>query len=283
MVVAVTGATGQLGRKVIRSLKEKIPASEIIAVVRDPSKAADLGVEVRAGDYGDVASLENALAGVDKLLLISSNSLDERANHHSNAIDAAKKAGVKHIVYTGILHADRLEVALASDHKLTEQKLAAAGIPYTILRNGWYWENATANFGPSLQHGALVGGAGEGRISFASRQDFADAAIAVLTGTGHDGKVYELAGDNAYTLAELAAETARQSGRPLEYRNLDQPGYAGFLESVGLPKGFAAILAEVEAQGLGTGLLRDDSHTLSKLAGRPTTTLDQAVEEALRS
>ncbi len=169
MAIGVTGATGQLGQKVIKSLIGKQPSSEIVAIVRNPDKAAHLGVQVRAADYGNPAALEQAFAGINKLLLISSNSFGERATHHSNVIDAAKKAGVAHIIYTGILHADALNVELASDHKLTEKKLVSSGLPFTVLRNGWYWENHTISIAPALTHGALVGSSGDGRISYASR------------------------------------------------------------------------------------------------------------------
>jgi NAD(P)H dehydrogenase (quinone) len=282
-MIAITGATGQLGRKVVASLVTKVPPSDIVAIVRDPAKAEGLGVAVRQADYSDPNALEQAFAGIDKLLLISSNDVfGGRTAHHLNAIEAARKAGVKHIVYTSLLHADRTDIALAKDHQETEAALRASGVTYTFLRNGWYWENNTPSLGQSLEHGAIVGGASEGRISWASRQDFAEAAAAVLAGSGHEGQIYELAGDTGHTMAELAAEASRQSGKPLEYRNLGQEEYAKFLENVGLPAAFANLLAEVDVRAVATGLLEDDSRTLSKLIGRPTTPLSASVEDGLR-
>ncbi len=281
-MIAITGATGQLGQKTVASLASRIPAADIVAIVRDPAKAEGLGVAVRQADYEDPAALEKALAGVDTLLLISSSVVGSRAAHHANVIAAAKKAGVKHIVYTSLLHADRLDIGLADEHNQTEAALRDSGLAFTVLRNGWYWENNTASLGQSLEHGMIAGSAGDGRIAWASRQDFAEAAAAVLAGSGHEGKIYELAGDTGHTLAELAAEAARQSGKKLEYKDMGQAEYAAFLESVGMPAAFAATLAEVDTQAVAAGQLDDDSRTLSKLIGRPTTTLSEAVAEALR-
>ncbi|WP_257168276.1 SDR family oxidoreductase [Bradyrhizobium sp. SRS-191] len=278
---AVTGATGQLGRKVIARLRERLPSPEIVAIVRDPGKAADLGVASRAGDYADPAGLERALSGVSKLLLISSNAFGTRQAEHANVIAAAKRAGVGHIVYTSLLHAGQWTPGFARDHVETERAIRESGLAYTILRNGWYWENHTATLGLALGHGVLIGSAGEAPISWASRRDFADAAVAVLTGAGHDGQTYELAGDRAHTLAELAAEAADQSAEPVVYQNLTEAAHAAFYERAGLPPPIAAMLAEVEAQGVASGVLRDDSRTLSRLIGRPTQSLREAVTEAL--
>ncbi len=278
---AITGATGQLGRKVVTSLLREVPASDIVAVVRDAGKAANLGVDVRAADYREPQALERAFAGIYKLLLISSSSFDTRQAEHANVIAAAKAAGVRHVVYTSLLHADRWAPAFARDHVVTEERLKDSGLAYTILRNGWYWENHTAALGASLAHGMMVGSAGEARISWASRQDFADAASAVLTGGGHAGNTYELAGDTSYTMTDLAAEAMRQSGKPLIYRNLTEQEHAGVYASFGLPPPVAAMLAEVEARGVSTGVLHDDGRVLSTLTGRPTLPLEQAVAEAL--
>lgn len=181
----VTGATGQLGQKVIKSLLKRVSAEQIVALMRDPAKASDLGVQARAADYVVPTSLEESLSGIQSLLLISSSSMENRAQQHENVINAAKKAGVRHIVYTSLLHADRWTHWFSADHTRTEAALKASGLNYTILRNGWYWENHTVAIAPSLSHGALIGSAGEGLVSWASRQDFADAAVRVLTTPGH--------------------------------------------------------------------------------------------------
>jgi NAD(P)H dehydrogenase (quinone) len=277
---AITGASGHLGRKVVARLKHRVPASEIVAVVRNPPKAADLGVDVREADYADVAALHAAFGGIDKLLLISSNSPD-RQLEHANVLAAAKSAGVKHIFYTSLLHAESWNISFAQDHLVTEQWLKALGAEYTILRNGWYWENSTPRFPAAVHFGSLIGGAGDAEVSWASRQDFADAAVAVMTGAGHGGETYELAGDKAYTLTDLAREAERQIGKPVAYTNLSEADFAATLEQVGLPKPMARLAAEIEARGVSTGVLKDGSGNLSRLIGRPTASIQDAVSEAL--
>jgi NAD(P)H dehydrogenase (quinone) len=278
---AVTGATGQLGRKVIKSLSRLVEADRLVGLVRDPAKAQDLGVAVRAADYGNPASLDAAFAGIDTLLLISSNSMGARQQEHANVIAAAKQAGVKRLLYTSLLHAETWSHWFAADHTQTEAWIKDSGLTYTILRNGWYWENHTIAIPPSLPHGGMIGSAGDGLISWASRQDFADAAAIAMTSSGHENRVYELAGDTAYRLADLAAEVSRQIDKPFVYRNLTEAQHAGALEQVGLPKVFAEMVAQVEAQGVSTGVLHDDGRALSTLIGRPTTSIEEAVSEAL--
>lgn len=280
MTIAITGATGQLGRLVIEKLKTRVAAGEIIALARDPSKAADLGVGVRVGDYTQPAALKAALAGVDTLLLISSNEIGQRAAQHRNVIEAAKAAGVKRIVYTSLLHADVSTLSLAGEHRETEAMLRASGIPATILRNGWYTENYTGSIGGALAGGAFIGSAGDGKISSAARADYAEAAAVVLTSAGHDGKIYELAGDAAYTLTDLAAELSRQSGKAIPYKDLPASDYAAVLTGIGLPEGFAQAIAgwDVEAS---RGALFDAGKQLSVLIGRPTTPLSASVAAAL--
>jgi NAD(P)H dehydrogenase (quinone) len=281
MTIAITGASGQLGRLVISKLKAKVPASEIIALARDPEKAADLNVAVRQADYAKPETLAPALAGVATLLLISSSEVGLRAVQHRNVIDAAKGAGVKRIVYTSVLHADTTPLSLADEHRTTEAALKASGIPYTILRNGWYTENYTASVGGAVAGGALIGSAGDGRISSATRADYAEAAVAVLTGDGHEGRTYELAGDEAYTLSELAAEISRQTGKDIPYENLSEADYAKALAGFGLPDGLAQAIASSDV-GASAGALFEDGRQLSRLTGRPTTPLSTAVAEALR-
>ncbi len=281
MTIAITGATGQLGRLVVAKLKQKIGPAGIVALVRDPAKAADLGVEARQADYERPETLEKALAGVDKLLLISSNEIGKRAAQHANVIAAAKAAGVGEIVYTSLLHADTSPLSLAVEHVATEEALKASGVAHVILRNGWYTENYAGSIPAAVQAGAFVGSAGEGRIAGATRADFAEAAVAVLTGEGHAGKVYELAGDSAFTLADLAAEVSSQTGKAIPYKDLPQADYAGILKGVGLPDAIADAIASWDVDA-SKGALFEDSHTLSKLIGRPTTPLADAVAAALR-
>ncbi len=280
--IAVTGATGQLGRLVIQNLKTRVAADSIVALVRDPAKAADLGVATRAADYGKPETLAAALAGVDVLLLISGNEIGQRLPQHRNVIEAAKAAGVKRIAYTSILRADTTPIGLGVEHRATEALIRESGLAYTLLRNGWYLENYVGAIAGALGAGAFIGSAGDGRISAAARADYAEAAAVVLAGAGHEGKVYELAGDESFTLAELAAETSRQTGRALPYNDLPEDAYAKILESIGLPAPLAATLAQSDV-GAAAGALFDADRQLSGLIGRPTATLSAFVAGVLKA
>lgn len=278
-MIAITGATGQLGQHVIEELLKTVPASQIVAIVRNLAKAEALrqqGVVVRQADYTDEAAFTTALNGVDKLLLISSSEVGQRAVQHQNVINAAKAAGVKFIAYTSLLHADKSPLGLHVEHVETENALAASGVPYALLRNGWYTENYLASAPAALEHGVFIGAAGDGKIASATRADYAAAAARVISEAGHEGKVYELAGDSAWTLTQLAAELTKQSGKQVTYQNLSETDFAAALKSVGLPDGLADMLADSDV-GASKGGLFDDSKTLSKLIGRPTTTLAESV------
>ncbi len=278
MTIGITGATGQLGRLAVAALTARVPAAQIVALVRDPAKAADLGVAVRAFDY--TAPDVSALRGLDVLVLISSSSFDDRAGQHRKVIDAAKAAGVGRIVYTGILKGEASPMLISQDHIETEAALRASGVPHTVLRNGWYIENKTGALGGAIAAGALIGSSGAGRFSAAARKDFAEAIAVVATQGGHDGKAYELAGDTAFTMDELAAEVSKQTGKTIPYNDLPAEAYAGILTSFGLPEGFAHVLADSDVQAA-QGALFDDSKTLSRLIGRPTTPMAEVVREAL--
>ncbi|MEZ2601211.1 SDR family oxidoreductase [Kluyvera intermedia] len=282
-MIAITGATGQLGQLVLDDLLNTTAAQQLAAIVRNPAKAQALsqkGVAVRQADYNDEAALTAALQGVDKLLIISSSEVGQRAPQHRNIINAAKAAGVKFIAYTSVLHADKSPLGLADEHITTEKMLADSGIPYALLRNGWYTENYLASAPPALEHGVFIGAAGEGKIASATRADYAAAAARVISEEGHTGKVYELAGDHGWTLSELAAELSKQSGKNVVYQNLSQADFAAALKSVGLPEGLADMLADSDV-GASKGGLFDDTHTLSKLIGRPTTSLADSVKSIL--
>jgi NAD(P)H dehydrogenase (quinone) len=282
-MIAVTGATGQLGRIVIDALLKKVPAGEIVAAVRTPAKAADLaaqGVIVRQADYSQPETLRAAFAGVDKLLLISGSEVGQREAQHKAVIEAAQAAGVGFIAYTSLLHADTSPLGLGAEHRATEALLKASGIPFALLRNGWYTENYAASIPPALAHHAFIGAAGEGRIASAARQDYAEAAAEVMTREDQAGNVYELSGDDSYTLAQFAAEIAAQSGEKVDYVNLSQADFAAALKGAGLPEGLAEMLADSDA-GAEKGGLFDDSHQLSKLIGRPTTSWQAVIRAAL--
>ncbi|MDA8510741.1 MULTISPECIES: SDR family oxidoreductase [unclassified Citrobacter] len=279
-MIAITGATGQLGQHVIESLLKTVPASQIVAIVRNPAKAAALsqqGIIVRQADYTDETAFTTALQGIDKLLLISSSEVGQRTPQHRNVINAAKAAHVKFIAYTSLLHANTSPLGLADEHVATEKMLADSGIAYALLRNGWYTENYLASAPAALEHGVFIGAAGEGKIASATRADYAAAAARVISEDGHAGKIYELAGDEGWTLSQLAAELAKQSGKKVVYQNLSEADFAAALKGFGLPAGLADMLADSDV-GASKGGLFDDSHTLGKLIGRPTTSLADSVK-----
>ena len=285
----ITGATGQLGGLVIDTLLKTTPAAAIAGLVREGEHGAaskvdplrSRGVETRPGDYGDPASLRFAFAGIKRLLFISSSTMDGRVAQHRHVVEAAKAAGVSLIAYTSVLHADRSPLGLAEDHRQTEALLAASGMPYVLLRNSWYTENHMASLPAALAHGALLGAAGKGRIASAARADYAVAAAAVLVSDEPQaGRIYELAGDHAYTLAELAAEVSRQTGRAIAYHDLPEAEYRAALLGAGLPPGLAALLSDSNA-GAANGALFDDGGDLGRLIGRPTTPWTESVRQAL--
>ncbi|HFD7174556.1 TPA: SDR family oxidoreductase [Morganella morganii] len=282
-MIAITGATGLLGQHVIENLLQTVPAGQIVAIVRNPAKGASLsrkGISVRQADYNDEASLIRALQGVEKLLLISSSEIGQRVTQHRNVINAAKSANVKFIAYTSLLHADTSPLGLHTEHVETEKMLADSGIRYALLRNGWYTENYLASVPAALEHGVFIGAAGEDKIAFAARADYAAAAACVISEDGHAGKVYELAGDEARTLSHLAKELTEQSGKNVVYQNLSQADFVAALKNAGLPDELSEMLADSDV-GASVGGLFDDSHTLSKLIGRPTTTLAESIKDIL--
>jgi NAD(P)H dehydrogenase (quinone) len=282
MSIVVTGATGQLGRLAVESLLARgVPAAEIVATGRATGKLADLaerGVVVRRADFDDPASLPEALAGAEKLLLVSGSEPGRRLPQHTAAITAAKDAGVRLIAYTSIAHADTSGLALAEDHRRTEEVLAASGVPYALLRNSWYLENYTGQLLAYLQRG-IVGAAGNGRVSAATRADYAEAAAAVLTGEGSGNTVHELGGP-AFTMTELAAAVSGATGQQVTYTDLPVEQYRQVLVGAGMPEPVAAMLADND-RGVAAGELFVGSGDLEKLLGRPATSLAQALADAL--
>ncbi|MFJ3886851.1 SDR family oxidoreductase [Streptomyces rubrogriseus] len=283
MSIVVTGATGHLGRHVVRQLLAKVPADQVTAVVRNRDKAADLadlGVRLAVADYNSPETFDTVFAAGDRVLLISGNEFDKgRVRQHTVVIEAAKKAGVALLAYTSA--PSSLQAALADDHRATEEVLVGSGVPYTLLRNGWYHENYTEQLAPVLEHGAVVQAAGEGRISSASRADYAAAAVAVLTGEGHENTSYELGGDEAWSFAEYAAELSRQTGREITYKPVSVEDYTAILTGAGVPGPLADVFAGVDA-AIAKGELVVSTGDLSRLAGRPTTPLAEAVAVALK-
>ncbi|MEU6636794.1 NAD(P)H-binding protein [Streptomyces rochei] len=282
MSIVVTGATGHLGRHVVRQLLEKVAADRVTAVVRDRDRAADLaalGVRIAVADYNAPESFDGVFAPGDRVLLISGNEFDKgRVRQHTVVIDAAKKAGAALLAYTSA--PSSLTAALADDHRATEEVLVGSGVPYVLLRNGWYHENYTEQLAPVLEHGAVVQAAGDGRVSSASRADYAAAAVAVLTGEGHENKAYELGGDEAWSFAEYAAELSRQTGEEIVYTPVSTEAYTGILTGAGVPGPLADVFAGVDA-AIEKGELVVTTGDLARLAGRPTTPLAEAVAAAL--
>lgn len=287
MTIAITAAGGHLGRLVVEDLLERgVPAGQIRAIVRTPEKVQDFtdrGVQVVRGDYADIPGLTEALRGADKWVFISSSGSDEdRLSQHLTAIQAGKAAGVPHVVYTSIPKAETNPIGFAAVHKETEAAIKESGLPYTFLRNNWYWENLTASLPNAIEHGAIIGAVGEGLTAFAARADYAAAAAVVATTEGHEGKTYELTGDRAYGYAEIAAEISRQTGKEIAAVNLDPEEYRKTLAGFGLPDFLSAGLAHADSK-IAEGALADVTSDLSTLIGRPTTTVAEAVTDALKA
>ncbi len=279
-MIAITGATGNLGKLAITHLLKRVPANQLVAIVRNVSKAQDikkLGVEVREANYDDSNSWGSALKGINDLLLISSSEVGKRFEQHKNVIEGAKGAGVSRVVYTSLLRADTSKLALATEHIATEELIKKSGLNYTILRNGWYIENHTENLASALEHGAFLGAAKEGRFSSSTRSDYAEAAAVVLTNPGHNKKIYELAGNQSYTLNDLITKVSALSGKKVVYQDLGFENYKNTLIQVGLPEGFATILADSDA-GAALGELFSESKDLSNLIGHQTTTLEEKLK-----
>ena len=211
---------------------------------------------------------------------MSSSEIGRRVPQHRAVIDAARAAGVALLAYTSVLRAPTSLLSVAAEHRETEALLAASGVPHVLLRNGWYTENYLMGLPAVLQHGALVGAAGEGRIAAATRADYAAAAAVVLQAPQQAGQVHELAGDTAFTLADLAAEIGRQAHRSIPYHDLGEAGYRAALAAAALPEPVAAMVAQADAAAA-QGALFDDGRRISRLTGRPTTPLATAVSAAL--
>jgi len=280
MKIAITGSTGQLGKLVIEKLTTLTAASHLVALARDLEKVKSLGIEGRLFDYSKPDMLAKALIGIDKLLIVSSNEIGQRLAQHKNIIDAAKLAGVKHIVYTSLLHADTSSLSLAFEHLETEKILQASGITYTILRNGWYTENFLGSLSSIIANSKVFAASGEGKIAAATRQDYALAAAKVLTTSGHENKIYELAGDIAFNMQEFSDSISKVTNQKITFQNLTAENYKNQLIQFGLPEGLAEFLSQTDVE-IEKGQLYSDSKDLSQLIERPTTSLEQAIIDAL--
>ena len=283
MTIAITAATGQLGTLIVDDLLGRVPADEVVVVVRDPARAsrfADLGVTVRYGDYNEPGSLVSAFEGVSKLLLISGSEVGRRVGQHTAVVSAAGEAGVSYVAYTSAPHADSTLLSVAPEHKATEEFIRASGLSFTFLRNNWYTEMYGDRIVGAAGSGVLVGAAGEGRVASATRADFAEAAGVVMAGSGHEGRVYELAGDVAWSYGELAAVVGEVSGRDVVYQDVSVEKFAEVLVSGGVPEGAARFVAAIDSE-IAEGVLGDASGDLGRLIGRPTTSLEEVVRRLL--
>lgn len=276
--IAITGATGQFGAIALGLLRTK--HANVIALVRNPAKISD--VETHQFDYAKSEKQVEALQDVDTLILVSSSEVGQRIQQHKNVIEAAKKAGVKHIIYTSLLGAsnDNTVKSLAGEHLATEDALKTSGITYTILRNGWYTENYTESVPAALANNAFYGSAKNGKISSALRAELAEAAVNVALGEGHENRTYELAGSTSWTLSDLAAEISKQTGKEIPYVDISVEDYTTALVKAGLDEGLAGFIAECDVDASNGALFSEDK-TLEKLLGRPTARLDAAVKQAL--
>lgn len=280
---AVTGATGQLGRLVVERLAKTEGAGSVVALVRDVDRAAGIlpeGVVVRQFDYDRIDGMTAALSGVSRLLLVSSSEIGRRVPQHRSVIAAAAEAGVEFLAYTSLLRADSSPMSLAAEHRATEEAIGQSGLRHAILRNGWYLENYLYGAAGAVEHGAMIGSGGEGRVSAATRADYADAAAAVLRSPPSDGARLELGGDQSFTEAEFAAAVAQVSGKTVNFVPMPEADYAAVLAQAGLPEPLAAMIANSSA-GVADGALFDDSGTLGRLIGRPTVDWQAALQQTL--
>lgn len=283
-MIAVTGANGNLGKQVIMKLLSFYPAEKIVGLARNPQDAGDLvelGIQIKQADYDKPETLSAALFGIEKLLLISAVIPSERFRQHKAVIDAARQADVSLIVYTSQLRADTSALSLAKSHRETESYIKQSGMVYTILRNGWYIENHTENLNKAVKHGVLLGSSGKGRFSSASREDYAEAAAVVLSQEGHFGKVYELAGSNAYSMPELADQLSELCGKKIDYLNLSYYDLKQVLLSVNIPEMIADVIVEADKLSQ-DGELFSDSNDLSNLIGRKTLSIHQAIINGIK-
>ncbi|AHH21884.1 NmrA family protein [Nocardia nova SH22a] len=282
MTVAVTGASGQLGRLAVEALSNR-NAGPVVAIVRDPGKVRDLaerGAEVRQASYDDPQALERALQGVDRVLLVSGNEFGKRVEQHGNVVRAAERAGVELLAYTSIPRAEQNPMILAQEHRGTEEVVSKSAVPHVILRNSWYWENYLNGVEATLESGVLYGAAGDGLVAGAARADYAEAAAVVLTTDGHAGQVYELGGDEHLTLTDVAQAISAASGKQVRYLDLPQDELAAGLEKAGVPGDFAQVLADSDA-GLRAGWLDVTSGDLQRLIGRASTSAAEVLGKAL--
>jgi NAD(P)H dehydrogenase (quinone) len=285
MKILVTGATGKLGSKVVESLLKSIPASQLAVSVRNPEKAEGLrarGVEVRQGDFDRPQSLDHAFTGIDRLLIISADGDNEtRIHQHTNAVQAAKRAGVKFIAYTSLANATESKNLMAPPHVATEAAISKTGIPYSFLRNNWYLENEIGSIEGALVGAPWVTSAGEGKVGWALQQDYADAAAAVLVGNGHENTVYELSGP-LLTQEELTSALGNVLGKEIPVQQVSDEEYSEIMKGLGLPDFVIPIVVGIQ-ESIRNGSLEVESNDFEKVLGRPVTPINEALSQLVNA
>ncbi|WP_139488824.1 SDR family oxidoreductase [Brevibacillus dissolubilis] len=284
MKLLVTGATGKLGSKVVEALLKTVPTSQLAVSVRNPEKAEHLraqGVEVRHGDFDHPETLDAAFAGIDRLLIISADGDNEtRIRQHTHAVEAAARAKVGFIAYTSLGNATESQLFLAATHQATEAAILKTGIPYSFLRNNWYLENETASIQAVMAGAPWLTSAGSGKVGWAPRQDYAEAAAAVLAGDGHENTTYELSGP-LLTQEELASALGTVLGKEVSVQQVDDATYADVMKGAGVPDFVIPILVAIQ-QGIREGSLEIESNDFEKLLGRPVTPINEALGQLVR-
>ena len=281
MKLLVTGATGKFGTKVVDKLLETVPASQLAVSVRKPEKAEGFrarGVEVRHGDFDYPETLDSAFAGIDRLLIISADGDNEtRIRQHGKAVTAAEHAGVKFIAYTSLANIKESKLSLAEVHRFTEEAILKTGIPYTFLRNNWYLENEIASIQGVLAGAPWVTSAGKGKVGWATQQDYAEVAAAVLSGKGHENTIYELCG-KPLTQEELASAVGDVLEKEVTVQQVDDSSYADIMRGAGVPEFVIPILVDIQ-KSIREGSLDLESNDLEKVLGRPTTPIKEALTQ----
>jgi NAD(P)H dehydrogenase (quinone) len=279
MKILVTGATGKLGTQVVEALLKTIPSSQLAVSVRNPEKTEGLkarGVEVRHGDFDRPETLDSAFAGIDRLLIISTDGdIETRIRQHTNAVAAAQRAQVGFIVYTSIVNASESKLFLAPVHRVTEEAIIQTGIPYSFLRNNWYLENEIGSIQGVLAGAPWFTSAGNGKAGWALRQDYAEVAAAVLAGNKHENTIYELSG-KLMTQEELVSVIGTVLGKEVPVQQVDDAKYAEIMIGAGVPDFVIPILVGIQ-KGNREGALEIESNDFEKLLGRPVTPIREAL------
>lgn len=284
MKLLVTGATGKFGSKVVETLLKTIPADQLAVSVRQPEKAKALkeqGVDVRQGNFDEPESLDVAFEGIDRLLIISTDGdNDTRTHQHGNAVAAAKRAGIKFIAYTSIVNAQESTNLFAPTHKATELAIKETGIPYSFLRNNWYFENEIPTIESILFGAPWVTSAGDGKVGWALQEDYAEVAAKVLADEGHEYTTYELAG-KALSQGEVVSVLAELLDKEIAVERVDDETYSQIMKKAGIPDVVLPLLVDIQ-RSIREGSLDIESDDMEKLIGRPATPINEALTQILK-